>query len=109
MNHSPASQVGPTARSGATLPEAATCPNQYWHITDASNNHIDYDGNVGAFAHDEYGFLRTPRPFVGEGSLAVARLEELVAGINRDASPDTLVAHCRMHHQLIAKKPGMKG
>jgi hypothetical protein len=41
-----------------------------------------------------------------EGSLTAARLEELVAGMNEgDASPDTLVAHCRMH-QLIAKKPG---
>ena len=45
---------------------------------------------------------------VKEGSLTVARLEELVAGMNdADACPDTLVAHCRMH-QLIAKKPGMK-
>jgi len=43
---------------------------------------------------------------VKEGSLTVARLEELVAGMNdADACPDTLVAHCRMH-QLIAKKPG---
>jgi SAM-dependent methyltransferase len=42
---------------------------------------------------------------VKEGSLSAARLEELVAGMNEaDASPDTLVAHCRMH-QLIAKKP----
>ena len=46
---------------------------------------------------------------VKEGSLTAARLEGLVAGMNEaDASPDTLVAHCRMH-QLIAKKPGMKG
>ena len=45
---------------------------------------------------------------VKEGSLTAARLEELVAGMNKaDASPDTLVAHCRMH-QLIAKKPDMK-
>src|SRR6516162_8485262 len=45
---------------------------------------------------------------VKEGSLTAARLEELVAGMNEaDASPDTLVAHSRMH-QLIAKKPGMK-
>jgi hypothetical protein len=44
---------------------------------------------------------------VKEGSLTAARLEELVAGMNQaDASPDTLVAHCRMH-QLIAKKPVM--
>jgi hypothetical protein len=43
---------------------------------------------------------------VKEGSLDEARLEELVAGMNEaDASPDTLVAHCRMH-QLIAKKAG---
>jgi hypothetical protein len=45
---------------------------------------------------------------VKEGSLSAARLEELVAGMNEaDASPDTLVAHCRMH-QLIAKKPDMR-
>jgi hypothetical protein len=45
---------------------------------------------------------------VKEGTLTAARLEELVAGMNEaDASPDTLVAHCRMH-QLIAKKPGPK-
>jgi SAM-dependent methyltransferase len=45
---------------------------------------------------------------VKEGSLTAARLDELVAGMNKaDASPDTLVAHCRMH-QLIAKKPAMK-
>ena len=44
---------------------------------------------------------------VKEGSLSAARLEELVAGMNdADASPDTLVAHCRMH-QLIPKKPDM--
>ena len=42
---------------------------------------------------------------VKEGSLSAARLQELVEGMNQaDASPDTLVAHCRMH-QLIAKKP----
>jgi hypothetical protein len=42
---------------------------------------------------------------VKEGSLTATRLEELVAGMNEaDASPDTLVAHCRMH-QLIARKP----
>jgi SAM-dependent methyltransferase len=42
---------------------------------------------------------------VREGSLDTARLDELVAGMNEaDASPDTLVAHCRMH-QLIARKP----
>ena len=46
---------------------------------------------------------------VKEGSLTQARLNELVAGMNdADASPDTLVAHCRMH-QLIAKKPDIKG
>jgi SAM-dependent methyltransferase len=45
---------------------------------------------------------------VKEGSLTAARLEELVTEMNKaDASPDTLVAHCRMH-QLIAKKPHMK-
>jgi len=45
---------------------------------------------------------------VKEGSLTAARLEELVAGMNEtDASPDTLVAHCRMH-QPIAKKPDMR-
>jgi len=45
---------------------------------------------------------------VKEGSLTAARLEELVTGMNdADASPDTLVAHCRMH-QLIAKKPDKK-
>jgi SAM-dependent methyltransferase len=45
---------------------------------------------------------------VKEGSLTAARLEELVAGMtDADASPDTLVAHCRMH-QLIARKSGMK-
>jgi len=45
---------------------------------------------------------------VKEGSLTAGRLEELVAGMNEtDASPDTLVAHCRMH-QLIAKKPDMR-
>jgi 2-polyprenyl-3-methyl-5-hydroxy-6-metoxy-1,4-benzoquinol methylase len=42
---------------------------------------------------------------VKEGSLSIARLEELVTGMNQaDAAPDTLVAHSRMH-QLIAKKP----
>jgi len=45
---------------------------------------------------------------VKEGSLTAARLDELVAGMTEaDASPDTLVAHSRMH-QLIAKKPDMK-
>jgi hypothetical protein len=40
--------------------------------------------------------------------LSAARLEELVAGMNEaDASPDTLVAHCRMH-QLITKKSDMR-
>jgi len=42
---------------------------------------------------------------VTEGSLPMARLEELVAGMTEaDRSPDTLVAHCRMH-QVIARKP----
>jgi SAM-dependent methyltransferase len=42
---------------------------------------------------------------VAEGVLTLARLEELVAGMTEaDASPDTLVAHCRMH-QVIARKP----
>lgn len=42
---------------------------------------------------------------VKEGTLTQAHLDKLVAGMNEaDASPDTLVAHCRMH-QLIAKKP----
>ena len=46
---------------------------------------------------------------VKEESLTQARLNELVAGMNdADASPDTLVAHSRMH-QLIAKKPDIKG
>jgi hypothetical protein len=45
---------------------------------------------------------------VKEGSLTSARLKELVARMTEaDASPDTLVVHCRMH-QLIAKKPGKK-
>jgi SAM-dependent methyltransferase len=42
---------------------------------------------------------------VQEGSLAPERLDRLVAGMSEaDASPDTLIAHCRMH-QLIARKP----
>ena len=42
---------------------------------------------------------------VSEGTLTAGRLEELVAGMTEaDASPDTVVAHCRMH-QLIARKP----
>ena len=42
---------------------------------------------------------------VSEGTLAADRLEELVAGMTEaDASPDTVVAHSRMH-QLIARKP----
>lgn len=42
---------------------------------------------------------------VTEGSLPMARFEELVAGMTEaDRSPDTLVAHCRMH-QVIARKP----
>jgi SAM-dependent methyltransferase len=44
---------------------------------------------------------------VSEGTLTRARLEELVAEMSEaDTSPDTLVAHCRMH-QLIAKKPAL--
>jgi len=42
---------------------------------------------------------------VREGTLTAERLEALVAGMTAaDASPDTVVAHCRMH-QLIARKP----
>ena len=42
---------------------------------------------------------------VTEGVLSASRLEELVAGMTEaDESPDTLVAHCRMH-QVIARKP----
>lgn len=42
---------------------------------------------------------------VSEGVLSTQRLDALVAGMNAaDASPDTVVAHCRMH-QLIARKP----
>jgi SAM-dependent methyltransferase len=42
---------------------------------------------------------------VSEGTLTADRLEELVVGMSEaDASPDTVVAHCRMH-QLIARKP----
>jgi SAM-dependent methyltransferase len=42
---------------------------------------------------------------VEEGSLPEARLQDLVVGMSEaDNSPDTVVAHCRMH-QLIAKKP----
>ena len=41
---------------------------------------------------------------VTEGSLSMTKLQELVAGMNQaDESPDTLVAHCRMH-QVIARK-----
>lgn len=43
---------------------------------------------------------------VNEGTLSESHLQKLVAQMNEtDASPDTVVAHCRMH-QLIAKKPG---
>jgi hypothetical protein len=46
---------------------------------------------------------------VREGNLSGARLEELAAGMaEADASPTTLVAHCRMH-QLIATKRESKG
>lgn len=42
---------------------------------------------------------------VEEGTLTEARWTELVAGMDAaDASPTTIVAHCRMH-QLIARKP----
>lgn len=43
---------------------------------------------------------------IEEGSLSQDRWNELVAGMTAtDNSPDTVVAHCRMH-QLIATKPG---
>jgi SAM-dependent methyltransferase len=39
-----------------------------------------------------------------EGALSMTKLEELVAGMTQaDESPDTVVAHCRMH-QVIARK-----
>jgi SAM-dependent methyltransferase len=42
---------------------------------------------------------------VDEGSFPEARLAALVGGMTEaDDSPDTIVAHCRMH-QLIARKP----
>jgi cyclopropane fatty-acyl-phospholipid synthase-like methyltransferase len=42
---------------------------------------------------------------VTEGSLSMTKLEQLVDGMTQaDESPDTLVAHCRMH-QVIARKP----
>jgi len=42
---------------------------------------------------------------VSEGTLSENHLQKLVAQMNEtDASPETVVAHCRMH-QLIAKKP----
>ncbi len=42
---------------------------------------------------------------VDEGGLSQERFDELVAGMTAaDNSPDTVVAHCRMH-QLIARKP----
>lgn len=45
---------------------------------------------------------------VKEGKMSAARLEELVARMREaDASPDTVVAHSRMH-QLIARKPDKK-
>jgi cyclopropane fatty-acyl-phospholipid synthase-like methyltransferase len=41
---------------------------------------------------------------VTEGSLSMMKLQELVEGMTQaDESPDTLVAHCRMH-QLVARK-----
>jgi hypothetical protein len=50
--------------------------------------------------------LRTAtRALVEQGSLSEQRWNELVAGMTEaDNSPDTVVAHWRMH-QLIAKKP----
>jgi len=45
------------------------------------------------------------RRLVEEGTLTAARWTELVDGMTQaDNSPDTVVAHCRMH-QLIARKP----
>jgi SAM-dependent methyltransferase len=45
------------------------------------------------------------RGLVAEGIVTEARWNELVAGMTEaDSSPDTVVAHCRMH-QLIARKP----
>lgn len=42
---------------------------------------------------------------VDDGELSRERFDELVAGMTEaDNSPDTVVAHCRMH-QLIARKP----
>jgi SAM-dependent methyltransferase len=50
-------------------------------------------------------FRNATRSLVSEGTLTEARFSELVAGMNAaDASPTTIVAHCRMH-QLIARKP----
>jgi ubiquinone/menaquinone biosynthesis C-methylase UbiE len=83
----------------------------------ASNRGVDYSG--GDAYHPHYltgkhkGFWNWTLHAVGlgmvrEGSLSGARLEELVAGMaEADASPTTLVAHCRMH-QLIATKPESK-
>ena len=46
---------------------------------------------------------------VTEGSLSATKLQELVDGMMKaDESPDTVVAHCRMH-QLIARKPIAEG
>jgi len=43
---------------------------------------------------------------VNEGTLSESHLQKLVAQMDEtDASPDSVIAHCRMH-QLIAKKPG---
>jgi SAM-dependent methyltransferase len=45
------------------------------------------------------------RTLVDEGTLTQQRWDELVAGMTAaDTSPNTVVAHCRMH-QLIARKP----
>lgn len=44
---------------------------------------------------------------IEEGSLSEGKWRELVIGMTEaDNSPDTVVAHCRMH-QLIAKKPAI--
>jgi hypothetical protein len=42
---------------------------------------------------------------VNEGTLSETHLQNLIARMTAtDDSPETVVAHCRMH-QLIAKKP----
>ena len=50
-------------------------------------------------------FRAATRSLVEQGTLSEQRWNELVAGMSdADNSPDTVVAHCRMH-QVIAKKP----